>query len=57
MKIKIENRIDLDLFWTTNADWYVRLGCFVSIRDDAPPEAKASYERCMLQLTSKGKSK
>ncbi|MBQ6380712.1 MAG: hypothetical protein IJJ41_03800 [Clostridia bacterium] len=57
MKTKKENKTGLDLFWTTNEDRYVKLGCFATIRDDAPPKAKASYERCMRQFASKGKSK
>ena len=57
MKTKKENKTGLDLFWTTNEHWYVKLGCFATIRDDAPPQAKASYERCMRQLASKRKTK
>lgn len=48
---------NLDLYWASNKDWYVQVGCFVSMRDDAPLEAKESYENCMKQLKAKNGQK
>ena len=46
----------LDTYWTTNPDWYEIIekdnGKLVDvIKDDAPPEAKASYARYEEQIT------
>ena len=42
----------LDLYWASNKDWYYCEGCIAILADDAPPEAKASYDNCMRQLKS-----
>lgn len=39
----------LDLFWMSNHDWWEAIDYVPTIKDDAPPEAKASYERYLKQ--------
>lgn len=40
----------LDFFWTTNQDWYEwkENGARI-LKDDAPPEAQASYQHYLEQ--------
>ena len=45
----------LDLFWTTNSEWYEDAinssgKHYDRLRDSAPPEAKKSYERYLKQI-------
>lgn len=39
----------LDLYWMSNRDWWELKDLVPTIRADAPPEAKASYERYLKQ--------
>lgn len=42
-----------DMFWMTKREWWEIKNHVPVVRDDAPPEAKASYERYTKQ-TSEG---
>ena len=39
----------IDLYWKSNRDWWEYKGLIPIIKDNAPPEAKASYERYLKQ--------
>lgn len=42
---------NLDLFWTSNREWYhYRDGYIAQVNDDAPEEAKKSYEHYKEQM-------
>jgi hypothetical protein len=43
----------LDFFWASNADWWHWEGLKRVLNDDAPPEAKESYQNYLKQLKSK----
>lgn len=42
----------LDLFWRSNRDWWEFKNHIPVIKEDAPPEAKASYARYLEQTKS-----
>ena len=39
----------LDLYWMSNQDWWEAIDFVPMIKADAPPEAKASFERYLKQ--------
>lgn len=39
----------LDIYWKTNKDWYFYDGLVPKIKDDAPEEAKESYQHYLQQ--------
>lgn len=41
----------VDMFWKSNSDWWEFRNCIPVVKDDAPPEAKKSYERYLEQTT------
>ena len=43
----------LDFYWQSNKDWYHLEGFDVVLNDDAPQEAKDSYEHYLQQLKDK----
>lgn len=42
----------VDLYWTTNKDWWEFKDHVRVIKEDAPIEAKVSYERYKEQMKS-----
>lgn len=40
----------LDLYWKSNRDWWEYQDHIPTIKETAPPEAKASYERYLEQI-------
>ena len=40
----------LDLYWMSNREWITFTEEGPVLRDDAPPEAKESYERYLKQI-------
>lgn len=40
----------LDLFWKTNRDWWEYRNGVPVLKDNAPAEAKESYERYLKQV-------
>lgn len=45
----------LDMFWHSNKDWYIVEKDFeFKIKEDAPQEAKESFERYLKQIKEKG---
>lgn len=40
----------IDLYWKSNRDWWEYKDNFPTIKDSAPPEAKASYQRYLEQV-------
>ena len=41
----------IDLFWQSNRDWWEYKDHVPTVREDAPPEAKESYERYLKQTS------
>lgn len=39
----------IDLFWQSNDDWWEIRNHMIVLKDDAPQEAKESYERYLKQ--------
>lgn len=39
----------LDLYWMSNRDWWELVDLVPTLKEDAPSEAKASYERYLKQ--------
>lgn len=47
----------LDCYWATNKNWYyINENCDFVIREDAPEEAKKSFEHYLQQLEEKSKT-
>jgi len=42
----------IDLFWQSNREWWEYKDHIPTIREDAPQEAKESYQRYLEQTTS-----
>lgn len=47
----------LDLFWQSNPEWWHAEGYELVVNDDAPLEAKKSYERYLKQMKKYTKDK
>lgn len=43
----------VDLYWATNKDWWEFKNHVRVVKEDAPPEAKASYARYLKQVSTK----
>ena len=47
----VEHMTKLDYFWMTNEDWYhITDTCDFVLNDDAPEEAKKSYQNYLKEL-------
>ena len=42
----------LDMYWMSNRDWWEMKNHIPTVKEDAPIEAKISYERYKVQLKS-----
>ena len=47
---EVEKMRKIDLYWKTNPDWWYVKNLEFHLREDAPKEAKESYERYLKQL-------